>query len=541
MNPPSGDAKKVNQLTLLPSLRGACENFRVIRSLAQVLALFWLWQATGVSAPTKPNVLFIAVDDLKPILGCFGDPVAKTPNLDRLAARGMVFEKAYVNQAVCAPSRNSLMLGIRPQNLGLYDLRTYFRDIPAYSNVVTMGQTFRKAGYEVEGLGKIYHPNMNDEPTWSVPHQEFKGEVYANPENRSPEGKGKGAPTEAGEVEDDFYADGKIAEEAVARLKKFQKNPDQPFFLMVGFHKPHLPFVAPKKYWDLYRPADFQLAGFRTAPEGAPSYAPTTSGEILKYRNLPVEELPFPDDFARHLIHGYYAATSFSDAQIGKVLTALEESGLAKNTVIVVWGDHGWHLGDHGMWCKHTNYEQATHAAILMSGPGIPEGQRTQSLIETVDLYPTLVELAGLPKPETGIAGLELDGKSLLPLFQDPKNKVKDYVFHAYPRSEKPEQGAKRRLIGRAVRDERYRLVEWKQPGEPADKATLELYDYETDPLEKKNLALEKPEIVAKLRAVLAKIPEAKPQQGEEGSPESGYEKKEKKEKKKMKSKDDGE
>jgi len=213
------------------------------------------------------------------------------------------------------------------------------------------------------------------------------------------------------------------------------------------------------------------------------------------------------------------------------VVAALDELGLAENTFIVLWGDHGWHLGDHGKWCKHTNYEQATRIPILISGPGIKPGQRTSALIETVDLYPTLLELTGQSTPETGIAGMGLDGKSVVPVLKDPSQQVNEYVFHAYPRAEKSDD-AKRKLIGRAVRNDRYRLVEWKEPNEPAEKAAIELYDYQTDPLEKKNLAKENPELVAQLRAVLAKLPEAKPQMGGEGAPESGYEKKPKKKKK---------
>ena len=487
---------------------------------------------SGVQGATqRPNVLFIAVDDLKPVLGCYADKLAKTPNMDKLAARGMLFEKAYVNQAVCAPSRNSLMLGVRPQTMGLYDLKTYFRDIPAYSNTVTMGQTFQKNGYTAESIGKIFHASLNDKPSWSVDNWESKGETYAIEDNRAPMKGEKGTTTESADVPDDYYQDGKIADEAIARLKAKKEIPNQPFLMMVGFHKPHLPFVAPKKYWDQFKPEQFSLPEFRTASEGAPAYALGESGEIMQYKKLPVEQLPFPDDFARHLIHGYYAATSFTDAQIGKGIATLDELGMAENTIIVLWGDHGWHLGDHGKWCKHTNYEQATRIPILISGPGIKPGQRTSSLIETVDLYPTLLELTGQSTPETGIAGVGLDGTSLVPILKDPKAKVNDYVFHAYPRAEKTDE-TKRKLIGRAVRNDRYRLVEWKEPNDPAEKAAIELYDYQTDPLEKKNLAQENPELVTQLRAVLAKLPEAKPQMGGEGAPESGYEKKPKKKKK---------
>ena len=229
---------------------------------------------SGVHGATqRPNVLFIAVDDLKPVLGCYGDKLAKTPNMDKLAARGMLFEKAYVNQAVCAPSRNSLMLGVRPQTMGLYDLKTYFRDIPAYSNTVTMGQTFQKNGYTAESLGKIFHASLNDKPSWSVDNWESKGETYAIEDNRAPMKGEKGTTTESADVPDNFYQDGKIADEAVARLKEKKANPNQPFLMMVGFHKPHLPFVAPKKYWDQFKPEQFSLPEFRTAPEGSPAYA----------------------------------------------------------------------------------------------------------------------------------------------------------------------------------------------------------------------------------------------------------------------------
>jgi iduronate 2-sulfatase len=205
------------------------------------------------AASERPNVLFIAVDDLKPVLGCYGNPIVKTPNMDRLADRGVLFERAYVNQAVCSPSRNTLMLGLRPQTLGIYDLPTHFRDV--YPDAVTMSQTFMKNGYRAEAIGKIYHAgkgNHNDELSWSVPHWTPKGDTYSNPANAAPSKGKKGAPTEAEDVPDITYQDAKTAEEAISRLKKAKQDPAQPFLLMVGFSKPHLPFVAPKKYWDLF-------------------------------------------------------------------------------------------------------------------------------------------------------------------------------------------------------------------------------------------------------------------------------------------------
>ena len=239
-------------------------------------------------------------------------------------------------------------------------------------------------------------------------------------------------------------------------------------------------------------------------PESAPSYAPQNSGELRQYRGIP-ETGPIPDDLARKLIHGYHAAVSYTDAQIGRVLDALDQTGLADNTIIVLWGDHGWHLGDHGMWCKHTNYEQAARIPLIIVAPGVAQPDtRSRSLVESVDLYPTLVELAGLPEPDVPQG---LDGRSLVPLLRDPSSPGAEAVFHVYPR-----QSEGRRLIGRAVRTERYRLVEWKEPGAPPDTAELELYDYQTDPDETRNLAAEQPEIVAELRAMLAQQAEARPQ-----------------------------
>jgi iduronate 2-sulfatase len=469
----------------------------------------------------KPNVLLICVDDLKPILGCYGDKVVKSPNVDRLAARSMLFERAYTNQAVCAPSRNSLMTGRRPQHLGIYDLGTNFRK--ALPDAVTLTQYFKQHGYRTEGLGKILHVghgNKEDPASWSVPHFQIPVVAYSNPQhrtgeeqtreealfaNKSPQGLRRGPAYEAADVADNAYPDGKLAEEAIRRLRSAAEKPEQAFFIAVGFVKPHLPFCAPKKYWDLYDPAVFKLAEQQTPPEGAPRYAPTTWGELRQYEGIP-ERGPLSPEVQRTLIHGYYAAISYMDAQLGRVLDTLEETGLAKNTIIVVWGDHGWHLGDHGMWCKHSNYEQANRIPLLIAAPGVTKSAtRTEALVESVDLYPTLAELAGLPAPRVPQG---LDGRSLLPLLRDPKAASKEAVFHVYPRG----RGAGQQWLGRAVRTARYRFVEWKKPGAPADSAEFELYDYEKDPQETKNIILEQPEVMAQLRALLAKEPEAKPQ-----------------------------
>jgi iduronate 2-sulfatase len=458
--------------------------------------------ATTFSAE-KPNVLLICVDDLKPTLGCYGDLIAITPHIDKLASRSTLFENAYCNQAVCAPSRNALMTGLRPDTIGIYDLETNFRK--AVPDAVTLPQAFFKAGYVTSAMGKIMHVghgNDEDAASWSISHWKPKASQYALPEsNADPNQKGRperGAAVESADVPDDTYGDGQTAIEAIKRLKQAKQTPNKPFFMAVGFIRPHLPFVAPKKYWDLYKRSEIPLAELRKAPENAPSFAPQYGGELRNYKGIP-QNGALPDDLQRELIHGYYAATSYTDAQIGKVLQALDDLGLTENTIIVLWGDHGWHLGDHGMWCKHTNYEQAARIPLLVSKPGSKTGEikRTKAFAENVDIYPTLCELAGVPLP------IKPDGKSLTSVLSDPKAKSKDHAIHVYPRGDK---------LGRAIRTERYRLVEWKVPGAPAETAILELYDYQNDALEKKNIAAEAPEAVATMRKILDSYPEAKPQ-----------------------------
>lgn len=472
-----------------------------------ILALGFVAQAP----PERPNILLVCVDDLKPALGCYGDKLAVSPAIDALAARGIRFDAAYCNQAVCSPSRNSLLTGRRPQTLGIYDLATNFRK--AAPGAVTLPQRFKAAGYRAEALGKVFHVghgNSEDPASWSAPHFQARTVGYALPENRGtqtregalfenmdPKGKPKGAAWEMAEVPDEAYGDGIIAREASARLKAFAARPGEPFFLAVGFLKPHLPFCAPKKYWDMHNPEKFQIAGLGKAPLGAPDWAPQYGGELRNYRDMPAQG-PIPGDVQRKLIHGYYAATSYMDAQLARVLATLRETGLEKNTIIALWGDHGWHLGDHGMWCKHTNYEQATRIPLIISAPGIsPPGASTKALVETVDIYPTLCALAKIGRPEG------LDGTSFAASVADPAAKARESVIHVYPRGPR---------LGRAIRTESHRLVEWKPAGAPASQAVYELYDYKADPAETRNRAMEDKETVARLQMILAGHPEARPQ-----------------------------
>lgn len=448
------------------------------------------------------HVLLICVDDLKPNIGCYGDAHAITPNIDRLAANGLRFEAAYCNQAVCAPSRNSLLTGLRPQTLGIYDLGTHFRI--AAPDAVTLGQHFKKNGYHTAALGKVFHVghgNIDDKDSWSVPHWSPKNApTYALAEStasmRSGRNGNRGAATENADVEDGFYVDGQIAAEAVHRIRNAAKAPGQPLFLAVGFIRPHLPFCAPKKYWDLYDRRSLPMPEVKVPPEGAPAYAGQPGGELRQYSDIPPIG-DFDDTITLQLIHGYYAAISYMDAQLGKVLDALEESGLTEQTVIVLWGDHGWHLGDHGYWCKHTNYEQAARIPLIFAGHGIARGAVTGALVETVDIYPTLAEICGIPRTDG------IDGMSFAGLFTDPSSNIRDSVIHVYPRNHR---------LGRAIRTKRYRMVEWKSFRESETGIDFELYDYQQDPLETLNIAKSQPEILKNLRAILTNHPPAKPQ-----------------------------
>ncbi len=485
--------------------------FTILRTVISALACTTTAMAADAA---KPNVLLICIDDLKPNIGTYGDSLAKTPNIDALAKRGVVFERAYCNQAVCSPSRNALLTSLRPQTLGIYDLPTNFRK--GKPDAVTLPEAFLKAGYRTEGMGKIFHPghgNHEDPQSWSVPHFRPKAETYALAENKASDGQGnagdeagsRGAAFEKADVPDNFYADGKVADEAIRRLEAAKVDPQKPFFLAVGFIRPHLPFCAPAKYWDMHDPKAFRPEPLQGLPEDSPKYAGTTFGELRRYKNLP-EQGPVSEAQARDLVHGYYAATSYTDAQIGRVLESLETTGLAKNTIVVLWGDHGWHLGDHGLWCKHTNYEQAARVPLIVAAPGIAPG-RSASMLETVDVYPTIAELAGLAVPKG------LDGVSQIANLKHPGTRVRDSVIHVYPRAGN--------IIGRAIRTERYRMVEWKPFGGTADSAEYELFDYETDPAETRNLAASEPAILRNLQGLLASHPEPRPQVGKPATPAS--------------------
>ena len=420
----------------------------------------------------KYNVLFIAVDDLKPMLGSFGDKTVLSPNMDKLAQQGTIFESAYCQQAVCGPSRASLLTGWRPDKTEVWDLKTYIRD--RNPDVVTLPQYFKQNGYETAAVGKVFDPRSvdkgHDTVSWTIPYSYVRNNrwVYAK----------KRVSTEDADAPENKFADFNI-EKRGEELMDLLKKKGKPFFLAVGFHKPHLPFVAPKKYWDLYKRDQFKPWPFQKHSKYAPEFAFQPGWELRHYVDIPPKGLvPIPKQL--ELIHGYHACVSFVDAQIGRLLDALKKEHLDKNTIIILWGDHGWHLGDHAMWCKHSNFEQATRAPLIIAAPGMPAGQKSKSLVEFVDVYPTLCDLAGLPIPKN------LDGVSLVPVLKNPKQTVKPFAVSQFHRN--APHGLK--VEGYALRNKRYRYVEWLKNYKfthvynDSDIVARELYDYQTDPLE---------------------------------------------------------
>lgn len=458
----------------------------------------------------KPNILFIAVDDLKPTMGVYGDSFAITPNIDAIAKNGTTFLNNHVQQAICGPSRASVLTGKRPDYTKVWDLKTKMRDINPH--ILTIPEHFKNNGYQTIGLGKIYDPRCvdkdKDKPSWSVPH--IKESTFKYPKGfKSPalgfyqskeittkvyalmnEAKRKGEknaneyvrnrykpPFENADVPDDAYVDGAIANRSIELLENMDVS--QPFFLAVGFKRPHLPFVAPKKYWDMYDESKITLASYQKKSKNAVDIAYHKSGEMrsykspeIKYRSNNQGLLDLDKDFQIKLIHGYYAATSYIDAQIGKIVAKLKEKGLDKNTIIVLWGDHGWHLGDHSLWNKHSNFEQATRSPLVIYNPSVHKGFKIDTPTEFVDLFPTLTEMSGINTPKN------LDGVSLNPQINGEKNTSKLFAVSQYPRGPK---------MGYSFRTKQYRYTVWinnKKSTEPIYKEDIhgeELYDYKVD------------------------------------------------------------
>ncbi len=438
----------------------------------------------ALAAAAPPNLLFIAADDLRTDLGCYGSPEARTPHLDALARRGVAFARAYCQQAVCNPSRASVLTGRRPDTLKVWDLKTHFRE--TLPDVVTLPQHFKNHGYTSVGIGKIFHNESGAKPafpfadpvSWSEPPVFADGAHWQDwVVPGAPSGpKTKGGPVQCLDVPDEAYLDGRIAAAAVTKLGALASKAE-PFFLAVGFWKPHLPFNAPKKYWDLYDRAALSGPTPDQMPAGAPAIAGHAWNELRGYAGVP-KSGPLPAAQVAELRHGYLACISFLDAQVGRVIAELDRLGLAQNTIVVFWSDHGFHLGERQLWGKTTNYELDTRVPLIVAAPGVsPAGTRAMGLVELIDLYPTLVELCGRP------AAPGLAGRSLVPQLRDPELAGKAVAVSQHPH---PSYGRATHM-GYTLRTAQHRYVEWRDWQTGAVTAR-ELYDETTDPAETVNV-----------------------------------------------------
>lgn len=409
-----------------------------------------------VQAEKPKNILFITVDDLRPVMGCYGDSLGITPNMDQLARKGFLFEKAYCQQAVSGPSRASLLTGLRPDQLGVTDLSTHFRKKDP--DVVTLPQFFKNAGYQSVCIGKIFHGSAQtqDAVSWSEPERHnlsVKKNEYLLPENRH------GGKANAIEVVDTTiiqFEDGKITAEAIGKLSDFSQS-GKPFFLAVGFKKPHLPFGTPRKYWDMHQ-KEFEkrsLQPMKKVYENIPSIALHHSEELRGYADIP-DIGDFSESKVKELLTAYYACATFVDDQIGMLLNELKKKELDKNTIVIIISDHGFHLGEQGLWCKSTNFEIACKVPMLIYDPEYEcSATSVTSVVELVDIYPTLLELCGFEKKE------ELSGQSLLSVMKKESN-GKNMAFSQFPRPYNAIHNADRQThMGYTVRTKDWRCTLW--------------------------------------------------------------------------------
>ena len=428
-----------------------------------VITLCFALGKVGANSALRPNLLFLAVDDLRPELGAYGSKI-KTPNMDRLASKGTLFERAYCQQAVCGASRLSIMSGLYPT---LTKEQTYHVENwrKRHPDLLTLNQHFKEQGYQTIGLGKIYHGKAGagvDPKNWSQWIKVDSSGHYLRKKNidllrkaqdetkiSDPKDPPKGPMTESADVPDHAYLDGKRADRAVQVIRELSRSSNRPFFLAVGLSKPHLPFCAPKKYWDLYDRNQFKMPPNKEIPPGYPSHAANLKAmEMRKYSDYEGKgPREFSDATNRRLLHGYAAATSYVDACVGKVLDSLRNSGLEKNTIVVLWGDHGWKLGDHSSWCKHTNFECDTRVPLIIFDPREQGGKKTSRLVELIDLYPTLCDLVGLPIPN------HCQGRSFRKLIKDPEVGHRYDAYSSYPAYES---------TGHSIRFKNYRYTEWR-------------------------------------------------------------------------------
>ncbi len=492
--------------------------------LLRLLLLAVSVPALLLSAEGEPkNVIMIAVDDLRPMLGCYGDTRMKTPNIDRLARSGMIFEHAYCNYSKCGPSRLSLMTGLRPGSVQVYghgDAEpAAFR--ARRPDAISVARWLKDHGYETRSFGKIDHDGWQVEGDWSrSPFAGREGEILEITDEENPDkptiiANRQSCPVlQAPDVNDDHLFDGRMTGEAINQLHEVHRKNERPFFFAIGYRRPHLPFVAPKRYFELYEEDNSWLAHNPDPPQGSPPFAWFNSdgyGSAAKRAGLTIPEDPdrataialngyemrsyldvphvgpIPEERQIQLVRAYAACVSYVDAQIGRILDALDESGLRENTIVILWSDHGWHLGEMSAWGKMTNYEVGTRVPLIVSVPGLAGG-RAKSIVELVDLYPTICDLTGVKAPP------HLEGESFVPVLEDPGEATDGIAIHDYVRH-------RGRHFGRAVRVPGFRLVRWYDPEGQVE--FEELYDLEKDPNETVNIARENPEQVEALREML--------------------------------------
>lgn len=466
----------------------------------------------------KPNVLFISIDDLRPALGVYGDTIVKSPNIDQLASEGITFRQTFCQSAVCAPSRASLMLGLRPDSTRVWHLGDQFRKLTP--DAVTMPQYFSKFGYHTVNLGKIFHNYMPDSVSWDEPDLrparyvregwlQRDGETFYISEAvnasqkikrdsllklspiRYADGWNTGPAWEAADVHDTMYFDGaqtKLAKQTLTRLAQS----DQPFYMGLGYFRPHLPFTAPKKYWDLYDPETMPLPNNSAIPEGAPIQSMNSMYELRHYDGFghighPTSDYRMSEDTIRILRQGYYASVSYVDALLGDLMAHMKEIGIYENTIIIVWGDHGWKLGDHNSWGKMTNYNIDLQVPVIIRYPNQKNrGAQTYGITELVDLFPSICELAGIEVPDY------MQGTSFVPLIENPEMEWKSAAFSQFHRRPKVSADGQR-YMGYSINTEKYHYIEWyawdPTTGTKGDFKNAELYDRINDPYEKMNLA----------------------------------------------------
>ncbi|MBT4693727.1 MAG: sulfatase [Planctomycetaceae bacterium] len=483
--------------------------------------------ATELKGDRKPNVLFIAVDDLRPSLGCYGDKHAFSPNIDALAKRSVLFDQAHCQVAVCNPSRASLMTGLRPDKLGVWTLPIHFRE--ARPDAVTIPQWFRRHGYTAISHGKIFHNPTPDPQSWSEPIRQLTGVKQGYPDdvlnvissaqtdlppNDWRKNNLRGPATAAPVIADHLLVDGARTDLVIEDLARFAES-EQPFFLAMGFIRPHLAWIAPKKYWDMYDPSTLPVLINEQVIPNTPPYAISTSYELTHY----VDQINFPkprdahrlsNQNAQHLMHGYYACVSYVDAQIGRILAALEEHGHADNTIVVLWSDHGWKLGEHNGWGKMSNYEIDTRVPLLIATPDSRSaGQRISSPVELLDLFPTLCDLTEIERPTF------IDGKSRVDMLYNPKGNYQSVAYSQYYRRHDHSEDAQqsqltqtphvKQYMGYALRTATHRYVQWRD-FETGATTAHELYDHRTSDGETENIFDKAaPELINKLSTTLLK------------------------------------